>query len=374
MAFFLKSGDKFTVKTKEALDLHDFLPVGTYKVGFNDCSGQFYLENIEPFQIKGKLYGDTNSIADRILSTFHDRPKATGVLLAGEKGSGKTMLAKRISVLAAEAEIPTIVINQPWCGEAFNAFVQMIQQPVVMIFDEFEKVYSGNGKQEALLTLLDGVYPSKKLFIFTCNNKWKLDTNMQNRPGRIFYMLDYRGLDEKFILEYCEDNLKNKAHIPMVCATSRVFRAFNFDMLKALVEEMNRYGETPAQALKFLNARADFDTGGTFSMKLISGDGTSEKIPRKWSGNPVKDPVSVHDSRGRLLETFTPEHLKSVESRSGAYTFENKKNKKLVLTPMRSEFAVNFASVQTMGMDDTPPMSEDDESESGLIDADGGDY
>jgi hypothetical protein len=92
MAYFLKSGDKFTVKTKEALDLHDLLPLGTYTVGFNECSGQFYLEKIEPFQIEGKLYGDTNSTAARILSTFHDRPKSTGVLLAGEKGSGKTMV------------------------------------------------------------------------------------------------------------------------------------------------------------------------------------------------------------------------------------------------------------------------------------------
>jgi hypothetical protein len=280
-------------------------------------------------------------------------------------------LAKRISMLAAEARIPTIVINQPWCGEAFNAFIQMIQQPVVVIFDEFEKVYSGDGKQESLLTLLDGVYPSKKLFIFTCNDKWRLDTNMQNRPGRIFYMLDYRGLNEKFILEYCEDNLKIKEHIPMVCATARVFRAFNFDMLKALVEEMNRYGETPAQALKFLNARADFDTGGNFSMKLFSADGKPQKIGSGascWSGNPVKDAVTVHDS-GQVVHTFTPENLQRVESRSGAYTFENKKNERLVLTPTKSEFAVNFASVQTMGISDTPPMSEDEESESSLFDA-----
>jgi SpoVK/Ycf46/Vps4 family AAA+-type ATPase len=145
-------------------------------VGFDSCSGQYFLETIEPFELKGKLYGDTNQNAERIQRPFHDREESsTGVLLTGEKGSGKTMLAKRISILGAAQDIPTIVVNQAWCGETFNGFMQMVQQPAIVIFDEFEKVYAENGKQEALLTLLDGVYSSKKLFLLTCNNKWMLN-------------------------------------------------------------------------------------------------------------------------------------------------------------------------------------------------------
>ncbi|HRZ82907.1 MAG TPA: hypothetical protein P5069_10620, partial [Candidatus Hydrogenedentes bacterium] len=45
--------------------------------------------------------------------------------------------------------------------EAFNTFMQAIEQPLVVLFDEFEKVYDDQ-EQQALLTLLDGVYPSNK--------------------------------------------------------------------------------------------------------------------------------------------------------------------------------------------------------------------
>ena len=153
-------------------------------------TNQLYLEGIEVFDIQGKIYGDTVKRAERILYSFMDRPSGTGVMLTGEKGSGKTLLAKMLSFKGYEQDIPTIVINQPWCGEAFNAFIQSIEQPVIVLFDEFEKVYDQDD-QEQMLTLLDGVYPSKKLFVLTCNDKWRVNAHMRNRPGRIFYSMEY---------------------------------------------------------------------------------------------------------------------------------------------------------------------------------------
>jgi hypothetical protein len=73
MTYFLKSGTRFNVSTKEAMDLHDKLPVGTYTVKFDKMAGCFYLEAIESFEVKGKIYGDTVRNTDRILNTFDDR-------------------------------------------------------------------------------------------------------------------------------------------------------------------------------------------------------------------------------------------------------------------------------------------------------------
>lgn len=350
MSYFLKSGNTFRVSSKEAMDLHDNLPVGTYTVGFDKMSGQFYLEGIDSFVITGKLYGNTTRHAARILNTFNDRSASTGVMLTGEKGSGKTLLSKKIAMLAAEQNVPTIVINQPWCGEGFNAFLQMIEQPCVVLFDEFEKVYDSDD-QEKMLTLLDGVYPSKKLFMLTCNDKWRVDKHMRNRPGRIFYMIDFKGIENEFIIEYCNDNLNAKEHIPSICKIAAMFGQFNFDMLKAMVEDMNRYNETPQETLKLLNAKPEFSDEAKYKVELqIDGiEIEHDKVDQtEWHGNPLTKGVNLDY---KVIEKnndgeedwdwkgvrFVSTDLKQINPSSDKFIFVNDNGARLVLTKMKEK-------------------------------------
>ena len=113
MAYFLKSGNTFRVSSKEAMDLHEKLPAGNYTIA-QDMMGNFYLEQIDDFEIPAKMYGNTLRHTDRIINTFWERPQQTGVLLNGEKGSGKTLLAKNLSTELAKQGVPTIVIYRDW--------------------------------------------------------------------------------------------------------------------------------------------------------------------------------------------------------------------------------------------------------------------
>ena len=351
----MKSGTRFNVSTKEAMDLHEKLPAGNYTVKFDKMAGCFYLEAIDSFELKGKVYGDTLRNTDRILNTFADRTASTGIMLTGEKGSGKTLLAKMLAVKSAEQGIPTIVINEPWCGEGFNSFMQMIEQPTVILFDEFEKVYDKDD-QEKMLTLLDGVYPSKKLFILTCNDKWRVDSHMRNRPGRIFYMLNFKGLDQEFVIEYCMDNLRNKQHIEGVCRVAAMFDQFNFDMLKALVEEMNRYSESAGQAMKMLNAKPEFggESKYTVSLQVKGLDVDQDKVEQDvWQGNPLSQTIridykiynnDVPVAPGEDIDwdwedaVFTQEDLKQVDPTGGKFVFINEGGDRITLNRVKEKY------------------------------------
>ena len=283
----MKSGNTFRIATKESMDLHEQLPAGNYVVK-QDPFENFYIEQIESFDVPTKMYGDTTKNTERIINSFWDREKSTGVMLVGEKGSGKTLLSKNICVELAKQNVPTIVINHPWHGDKFNTLIQSIQQPCIVMFDEFEKVYNSD-EQEQLLTLLDGIYSTKKLFLLTSNDKWRVDSHMRNRPGRIFYMVNFTGLDEAFIREYCYDNLLSDAKtVDTIVSIASVFGAFNFDMLKALIEEMMRYNETPQEAMRILNVKAEFDGGSTYSVEIYKGDRKADRTsPSSWNGAPL---------------------------------------------------------------------------------------
>ena len=349
MAYFLRSGNTFRVSSKEAMDLHEQLPAGNYTIA-QDMMGNFYLEQIDDFEIPAKMYGNTLRHTDRIINTFWERPQQTGVLLNGEKGSGKTLLAKNLSTELAKQGVPTIVINRDWKGDAFFKLLQDIDQPCVVLFDEFEKVYDRED-QEQILTLLDGVFGSKKLYVLTCNDKYRIDSHMRNRPGRIFYLLDFKGLDTAFIREYCEDRLNNKQYIDQICGLTSLFNQFNFDMLKALVEEMNRYNESPSEALEMLNAKIEYDDGAKFDIKLIDNGVEVETVsPSQWRGNPravagisVEYDTDPDDEDAEYKDLrFTPEHLINLNTQEGRFIFESK-GARLVMTRSKEKQMFDYS-------------------------------
>ena len=346
MTYFVQSGNTLHVHSGDSLNIKETLPVGNYTVMFDETRGCYYLTTIDDFPQSGKLYGKTEKQAKRILESFHGRPQSTGVLLSGEKGSGKTLLARTISYMAKAQGLPTIIINQGFHGDIFNKFMQDISQKCVILFDEFEKVYDKDA-QEAALTLFDGVYQSKNLFLLTCNDKWRVNEHMRNRPGRIYYLIDFTGLEEAFVREYCEDNLNNKTYIDNICTMSSVFDNFNFDMLKAMVEEMNRYNESPSEVLQMLNIKADASSlYAHYTVTMTNEKGVTVQSfrldgnPIGYHGTPSKDVIDVQYDVNKKEVSFqiSPDNITKYLGAAGVVEYTHPNGHRLFFTEKNIKF------------------------------------
>lgn len=254
MTYYLKSGTEISVAQDEDLAVSNSLPVGTYIVQTRP-SGDFFLKATESFARPSKYYGDVIQRAERVISTYKSRSKSTGLLLSGVPGSGKTLLARETSLKCAEQGIPTIIINEPYTGDKFSAFLASIDMECIVMFDEFEKVYDEEAQQH-VLTIFDGTYTQKKLFIVTVNETHKLIEPFMSRPGRLYYHYKYNGVDQAFIESYIKENLINQEHASDLIRTLRtLFVGASFDSMASLVEEMNRYGEPIQTVMQVMNVK-----------------------------------------------------------------------------------------------------------------------
>jgi hypothetical protein len=167
-------------------------------------------------------------------------------------------------------------------------------------------------------------------------------------------MMDFKGLDADFIREYCMDNLNDKKHIEKICNIAVLFNQFNFDMLKALVEEMNRYNENPEDALRMLNIKPEFDSGNRYEVKVIlDGEELDEKIleTKHWEGNPLQNKINIdyrafeEPKSGEIATSdfdwerlyFTQTDLKKIDPQTGKFVFTNIEGQTLTLTKVKEK-------------------------------------
>jgi len=249
----INTGRNFSI-TDDSLKTYDQLPTGVYTVRFSQFKG-FYLELHAPMEVKEeKIYGVHQVKVDKVLRSFKAFNRNLGVILSGDKGIGKSMFARLLSIEANKKDIPLIIVEEYVPGIA--SFIEDIQQEVVVLFDEFEKTFAGtsdNDPQASMLSLFDGVAQGKKLFVITCNEIKQLNDYLINRPGRFHYhfRFDYPSAEE--IKQYLTDKLDVVYHneINNVISFSRKVN-LNYDCLRAISFELNS-GIKFEEAIKDLN-------------------------------------------------------------------------------------------------------------------------
>ena len=221
------------------------LPAGFYTTA--TAPGKVFLNETDPLTIPPKIYGDSTNRMNRIINSFKATDKNLGVLLYGESGSGKSLLAKQVCVELSK-EYPVIIVlpEHVWI---IDKFIDNIDDRCVFFIDEFEKMFERTSDQSGLLSVVDGTSSKKNLFIFTANEKDMVNEYFFNRPSRIRYAYEYESLPDSIVLEVLEDLLDNKDRVQEIASVISYLKEPSFDVVCSIAKEANLYPDFTVQQL-----------------------------------------------------------------------------------------------------------------------------
>lgn len=285
------------------------IPLGNWLVRFDDNKGIFYLDKTNDFSLPSKIYGNSTELATRYLHSYTSWNGNLGVLLSGMKGTGKSLLAKQICSMA---ELPVIMIQHAYGGSAFLSFLSKISQPVIIFLDEFEKVYQDNEQQNMLLSILDGTFNSKFLFLLTINEVNRMNNYMMNRPSRIHYHQQYKGMSDDMVKEISLDLLDDKEKVDGILTVCTYIGEISMDILISLINEVNLYkDESPMEVLAYMNLEP---SSTRLKVKIIRDDKILTENHYTYD-NPLMGNRVYLDWYGENIETIDNDSEDSDDSK-----------------------------------------------------------
>lgn len=236
------------------------LPLGVYNVLYDEHKARFYLhKNSDDFVLPEKIYNNPTPLINRWMKSWRNCKGNMGILLSGVKGGGKTITAK---MLCNMAQMPVVCITNGYTSDSFKDFLaSSVFENCIVFIDEFEKVYdhhdeNADNSVENLLTLFEGAYSTRLLFLLTSNNN-KLSEFFMNRPGRIKYHTEYGYMTPKEAEEVVEDLLENQEHAGSIYKLLNYYGNCTMDILMKLIEDMNMFQEDAQTCARFLNLKPD---------------------------------------------------------------------------------------------------------------------
>lgn len=237
MKEFIKSGSK--IYTKPPGTEYQLESGVTYTLKYDDWEGTMFLELSNNITLPANYFCSTsdNKFINKILDYFNTTSKnTTGVMLKGLKGSGKSIMAKKIAI---DSNLPIIIVDPGFPARKLSEFFKKFSQHVVIIFDELEKNQK-TWNTDLLLSFLDGVSATcKKLILFTCNSDDNVCDFIKDRCSRVRYMKTFDAMSEEFVLGLCNRELEDEGEARAACAfIMKTFKTISFDNVLSFIEEI----------------------------------------------------------------------------------------------------------------------------------------
>jgi hypothetical protein len=184
-------------------NLIDHIPPYVYKLNIDGNMNLVLVKDRKNFNVPERLYGSNQEFLELLYDDWRSTEGATGAMLFGNKGCGKTVLAEALANKSLIADIPVFMVDSCIPPGMIKAAVMACPGGAMVMFDEFEKIYDEDD-QKKLLTLFSDSDLKKILFIMTVNEASGINNFLINRPGRIKYWIQYRGIEDQVVVEMME--------------------------------------------------------------------------------------------------------------------------------------------------------------------------
>lgn len=261
----------------------------------------------------------------------------TGVLLDGEKGFGKSVMAKQ---LAIQANLPVIMITKSIPVKYdFLAFLNNIKQEFVLFIDEFEKIFpNGNShldddddnkknspSQHVFLSYLDGSTSNefKKLVLLTTNTP--IDDKFINRPSRIKFYKEYVSMSEDMYDMIIENKLINKEYkndllenLPLIECSP--------DLLTSIIDEINKLEMPYSKFKEYFNHKQQQYRYNIYKQVEKDGIVTYEYFYTSVNSSPItKNTKYINNFYDMVIQSYSKDGSEIIFSGYSNYNYNENK-------------------------------------------------
>lgn len=240
---FLKVGKSINFKfNTEGLEC-DLTPGMVYSIDIDRYTNAISLEETSGLSLPSKVYCTQRDerFIDKVINSYNlSESGFTGVMLAGLKGSGKTVMAK---VIANKSGLPIINIGKNIRPYILGNLVEKLgDTSVCFLFDELDKVLA-DYDDSVLLQVLDGSdTKGKHMILFTCNDDNEISEYLIDRCSRIRYWRKFDEMSPSLIMEVLNDKLNDKKEVKSLTDFIKDnFEVCSFDNIASFVKEANDY-------------------------------------------------------------------------------------------------------------------------------------
>lgn len=217
-------------------------PGTVYVPTIDAYTDEIKLNIVSDLMLPKKVYSPNSDVKfiNKVLNSYSKMDKTMGILLAGEKGAGKTVMAKNIAV---QSNLPILTIDKTFRPRYLKGLFDKIKDtPMCVIFDEFDKL-GKDYDSDYMLQVFDGISScGNHLIILTCNDTDEVNSYMLDRCGRIRYYREFEEMNPSMVKEILNDKIDHPAKIDdLVDFVVSKFGLKSFDNVASFADEVNLY-------------------------------------------------------------------------------------------------------------------------------------